>query len=107
MEATCDFTKPLHGAQPHEATVPNTDPGDCQINNSRSRYGQRCVPRIHASINARTIAEADRGEIFSLIEQKIVSLHGSRFAQRVSSVEGIRVSEAEIRWQEGCSRGAM
>lgn len=43
--------------------------------------GNDLVPRIHASIEASTIAEADRGEVFNLIEQEIVSLHDGNVAR--------------------------
>ncbi len=43
--------------------------------------GSDVVSRIHASLNVSTIAEADRGEVFNLIEQEIVSLHDGNVAR--------------------------
>ncbi|MBK7513421.1 MAG: hypothetical protein IPI76_14320 [Chloracidobacterium sp.] len=39
------------------------------------------VPRIHASIDESTIGETDRDEVFSLVEQEIVSLHDGNVAR--------------------------
>ena len=43
--------------------------------------GNDVVPRIHESINVSTIGEADREEVFNLIEQEIVSLHDGNVAR--------------------------
>lgn len=43
--------------------------------------GNNVVPRIHASIDADTIAETDREEAFNLIEHEIVSLHDGNVAR--------------------------
>jgi len=43
--------------------------------------GSDVVPRIHALIDASTIGETDREEVFSLIEQEIVSLHDGSVAR--------------------------
>ncbi len=43
--------------------------------------GSDVVPRIHASVDASTIGEADREEVFGLIEQEIVSLHDGNVAR--------------------------
>ncbi|MGH9948052.1 MAG: Fic family protein [Pyrinomonadaceae bacterium] len=43
--------------------------------------GSDVVPQIHASIDSSTIAEADREEVFSLIEHEIVSLHDGNVAR--------------------------
>ena len=43
--------------------------------------GNDVVPRIHASIDASTIGEADREEVFGLVEHEIVSLHDGNVAR--------------------------
>lgn len=43
--------------------------------------GDDLVPWIHASIDASTIAEGERKEVFILIEQEIVSLHDGNVAR--------------------------
>ncbi|MBK6588006.1 MAG: hypothetical protein IPG22_06835 [Acidobacteria bacterium] len=43
--------------------------------------GSDVVPRIHASIDESTIGETDRDEVFSLVEQEIVSLHDGNVAR--------------------------
>ncbi len=43
--------------------------------------GSDVVPRIHASIDASTIGETDREEVFGLVEQEIVSLHDGNVAR--------------------------
>jgi len=43
--------------------------------------GHDVVPRIRESVDASTIAEADREEVFNLIEHEIVSLHDGNVAR--------------------------
>ena len=43
--------------------------------------GSDVVAQIHDSIDSSTIAEADRQEIFSLIEHEIMSLHDGNVAR--------------------------
>lgn len=43
--------------------------------------GNDVVPRIHASIDASSVGETDREEVFGLIEQEIVSLHDGNVAR--------------------------